>query len=262
MLSILQNVPFLTALLSAFMVFLFIFNSIVTINNYFALTVNVFQTLQIYRLFTYQYFHLNIIHILFNLVSFIPLFGQLENQHGSTKSFVIFNLWSIMIGLLYVFISPLIGNIAPVIGASGIIFALFGYFSYLEHKISPTVEFTIPPSFGLGNRTFKVYNLAKPFIFLALTTLLVSSLGSFLGHFLSIVVGIGYGHLGDYIQTPVDRAAGWADNHISDDLVAKMGSFGKNAGFEAKFVRLGDTGNTLPLHSTDERFQGAGHTLR
>jgi len=79
---------------------------------------------QVWQLITYQFLHANFSHILFNMFG-LWMFGiEIENMWGSRKFLYFYLLCGISAGLLHLFISPLIGEPAFTLGASGAIFGV------------------------------------------------------------------------------------------------------------------------------------------
>ena len=86
---------------------------------------------QIWQLITYQFLHANFSHILFNMFG-LWMFGvEIENLWGSRKFLYFYLLCGISAGLFHLFLSPLLGEAAFTLGASGAIYGVlvaFGLF--------------------------------------------------------------------------------------------------------------------------------------
>jgi membrane associated rhomboid family serine protease len=86
---------------------------------------------QIWQLITYQFLHANFSHILFNMFG-LWMFGvEIENLWGSRKFLYFYLLCGVSAGLFHLFLSPLLGEAAFTLGASGAIFGVlvaFGLF--------------------------------------------------------------------------------------------------------------------------------------
>ena len=86
---------------------------------------------QVWQLITYQFLHANFSHILFNMFG-LWMFGvEIENLWGSRKFLYFYLLCGIVAGLFHLFLSPLLGEAAFTLGASGAIYGVlvaFGLF--------------------------------------------------------------------------------------------------------------------------------------
>jgi membrane associated rhomboid family serine protease len=86
---------------------------------------------QVWQLITYQFLHANFSHILFNMIG-LWMFGmEIENLWGSRKFLYFYLLCGVAAGLFHLFLSPLLGEVAFTLGASGAIFGVlvaFGLF--------------------------------------------------------------------------------------------------------------------------------------
>ena len=86
---------------------------------------------QIWQLITYQFLHANFTHILFNMFG-LWMFGmEIENLWGSRKFLYFYLLCGVSAGLFHLFLSPLLGEVAFTLGASGAIYGVliaFGLF--------------------------------------------------------------------------------------------------------------------------------------
>jgi membrane associated rhomboid family serine protease len=87
-------------------------------------------SLQLYRLLTHAFIHLNFYHIFFNLISFAPLALALEKQIGSLQFLHLMSLFAHLTGLITLFASILLSFVYPgfyngcTVGISGIVFVL------------------------------------------------------------------------------------------------------------------------------------------
>lgn len=78
----------------------------------------------IWQLITYQFMHGGLWHLFFNMFA-LWMFGmELENRWGSGKFLLYYLLSGIGAGISQIFISPLIGQVGPTVGASGAIYGI------------------------------------------------------------------------------------------------------------------------------------------
>jgi len=93
---------------------------------------------QPWRLFTPALLHFSAMHIIFNLLWWWYLGGQIENKISSSKLMLLFVLASSLPNLLqYMMTGPAFG------GLSGVVYGLVGYFWILE-KYKPSCELHLP----------------------------------------------------------------------------------------------------------------------
>lgn len=91
----------------------------------------------IWQLITYQFMHGDFMHILFNLFALWMFGAELEREWGGAYFFTFYILSGIGAGLAQLYIAPMLGEIAPTIGASGSIFGVLLGFgaTYPDRKI-------------------------------------------------------------------------------------------------------------------------------
>ncbi|MEM9415242.1 MAG: rhomboid family intramembrane serine protease [Planctomycetota bacterium] len=100
---------------------------------------------QVWRLFTYQFLHIDFFHLLFNMIG-LYFFGPLLERWWGTRRFVVFYLLCgasgalLMLGLVY---AEVIGKGAVLIGASGSIYGILIGAAVLYPKMR--VMLLIPP---------------------------------------------------------------------------------------------------------------------
>lgn len=93
---------------------------------------------EIWRLFTPALLHFSALHIVFNLIMWWYLGGQIESKLSSSKLLVIFILASSLPNILqYYLTGPAFG------GLSGVVYALVGYFWWRD----PKVGLHLPPAY-------------------------------------------------------------------------------------------------------------------
>jgi len=96
---------------------------------------------EIWRLFTPALLHFSALHIIFNLLWWWYLGGQIEQRISSSKLMVLFILASSLPNLLQYFMAgPAFG------GLSGVVYALLGYF-WILGKYKPQAGLLLPPAY-------------------------------------------------------------------------------------------------------------------
>jgi len=85
----------------------------------------------VWQLVTYMFMHGGILHLLFNML-WLWMFGmELENVWGSKRFLIYYLVCGIGAGLSHLIISPILGQSAPVVGASGAIYGILVAFGFL-----------------------------------------------------------------------------------------------------------------------------------
>ncbi|ODQ66227.1 hypothetical protein NADFUDRAFT_7061, partial [Nadsonia fulvescens var. elongata DSM 6958] len=133
------------------------------------------------RLVTYTWVHLSVIHILLNVFILMSLLPKFERQFGTIRTSLTLICLSIAPALIYCGLSLLFFPHTLVGGASGIVFSLWGYYSYRDSLTTPTLQFS---------ENFAIPMWASPVFTLLITALLVPD-SSFVGHFLGLIAGWG-----------------------------------------------------------------------
>ncbi|EGG18801.1 methionyl-tRNA synthetase beta subunit [Cavenderia fasciculata] len=128
--SWIKNIPFITRIILYTCVTLFLLDSVLS----FFPTVLCYLSFNIYeswRLITSTLFHINLLHLLFNMMAFIPFSTLLENSCGSVLYGYLMLVFMITSSLMAVIISNTIYWIDPTaisysctIGLSGVVFLL------------------------------------------------------------------------------------------------------------------------------------------
>ncbi len=77
-----------------------------------------------WQLISYQFLHAGFWHIFFNLFVLWMFGSELENEWGSGKFLTFYLIAGIGAGLVQLFISPMLGSIAPTVGASGAVYGI------------------------------------------------------------------------------------------------------------------------------------------
>jgi len=83
---------------------------------------------EVWRMFTPLFIHAGILHILFNCFVLLQIGKLIEDEYGSTKTWVIYLVAGLCGGIASNFIRPILlfGRNVPYVGASGAIFGLIG----------------------------------------------------------------------------------------------------------------------------------------
>lgn len=130
-----------------------------------------------------NFFHLNLLHILFNMLSFIPLGTVLErNKFGSLLFFYLILLFSVLISMMN-FILSLVAYYLDIgysyyscsVGFSGCIFALLTIHCFNDNLVS---------LYGITRIPSKLY----PWAILIITNFILP-MTSFVGHLSGILIG-------------------------------------------------------------------------
>lgn len=104
---------------------------------------------QVWRLLSPALLHGNIMHLAFNMLAMYSLGGVIERLHGS-RFLLRLILWTGVIAMLTQAIAPeQLGGTPLALGASGVIFGLFGYL-WIRPMVDPGYPVRIPP----GNVAF------------------------------------------------------------------------------------------------------------
>ncbi len=97
-----------------------------------------------WQLLTYMFMHGGFWHLFFNMFA-LWMFGmELENVWGSRKFFWYYLLCGVGAGVTHLFVSPLIGQAAPTIGASGAIYGVLIAFGMLFPERPIYIYFLLP----------------------------------------------------------------------------------------------------------------------
>lgn len=149
-------------------------------------TIAMFQ--QIYRLITSAWFHNGILHIVFNMMAFIPMGSSLERMKGSLPFLWMIILFNILCATTQVLLAVLLDKLSIysgfmnecAVGFSGVIFGL--------------MVVTLPNDSSSERSIFGIIRVPVqwyPWVLLIVLQIVVSSV-SFLGHLSGILVGYAY----------------------------------------------------------------------
>ena len=111
---------------------------------------------QIWQLITHQFLHGGILHIAFNMLALFSLGGHVENFLGEKKFTYFYLISGAFAGLFH---SMLVNDVShPMVGASGAIFAIFGFFG-LAYPNEKLYAFFIPIGIKARNLLFTLIGL-------------------------------------------------------------------------------------------------------
>lgn len=119
---------------------------------------------QVWRLFTATYFHLNLVHILFNMLGLYFLGPALERVWGRRQFFLVYTLGGVAGNILFTAAGAVgwLDPATPGLGASGSVLALLGAASVLFPDAEVYVYFLMPVrirTFALAYGVWFVYNI-------------------------------------------------------------------------------------------------------
>ncbi|CAL5194386.1 unnamed protein product [Lathyrus oleraceus] len=145
---------------------------------------------QVYRIYTSLFFHLSLLHVLFNMMAFVPLGSELERIMGSVRLLYLTFLLATSSAIFHVLIAllveynPFVTNVYLMnecaVGFSGVLFSMI----VIETSLSGVQSRSV---FGLFNVPAKWY----AFFLLVVFQLLMQNV-SLLGHLSGIVSGFAY----------------------------------------------------------------------
>jgi len=170
---------------------------------------------QLYRLFLPAWFHVNLIHLFLNMMTFLPMGRSLERIHGSLHFLYIILMFDLLSNIIHTGIAWFASGVAGyyafmgecAVGFSGVIFSLLVLNTAQQ---SPQDTRSI---FGFFTVPAKLY----PWILLILLQIIMPGI-SFLGHLSGIFVGYLYilGFLNWFLPSSSfmnsvesSRGAGW-----------------------------------------------------
>jgi len=97
-----------------------------------------------WQLFTYMFLHGGFMHLFFNMLA-LWMFGmQLENKWGSKKFLIYYLLCGVGAGVANLFVSSLLGQGLPTVGASGAVFGVLIAFGMLFPNMPVYIYFLLP----------------------------------------------------------------------------------------------------------------------
>jgi membrane associated rhomboid family serine protease len=97
-----------------------------------------------WQLFTYMFMHGGFAHLFFNMLA-LWMFGmELENSWGSRKFLVYYLLCGLGAAIANILVAPLVGQLAPTVGASGAVFGILVAFGILFPDRPIYIYFLLP----------------------------------------------------------------------------------------------------------------------
>jgi membrane associated rhomboid family serine protease len=97
-----------------------------------------------WQVFTYMFLHGGFWHLFFNMLA-LWMFGmELENTWGSKKFFVYYLLCGLGAGIANILVAPLLGQVAPTVGASGAVFGVLIAFGMMFPDRPIYIYFLLP----------------------------------------------------------------------------------------------------------------------
>jgi membrane associated rhomboid family serine protease len=111
---------------------------------------------QVWQLISHQFLHGGFLHILFNMLALLTLGGHVENFLGEKKFTYFYLLSGSFAGIFHILMVSDV--IHPMVGASGSIFAIFGFFG-LAYPNEKLYAFFIPIGIKARNLLFTLIAL-------------------------------------------------------------------------------------------------------
>lgn len=157
----------------------------------------------------YIFPHLNVLHLLLNLVSLAPLLARYERTHGTIYTGVTMNILAVVAALQYCLVGLLLYPTQHVAGLLGIVFSLLSFYCYKEHFTHPSVY-----TFRTRGNEFPIPTLYLPFLYLCFVAFLFPN-SSFFGHLAGISAGflLGMGKI-NFMFPPL-KIILWIEHRLS-----------------------------------------------
>ncbi|KAF1808494.1 hypothetical protein P152DRAFT_443767 [Eremomyces bilateralis CBS 781.70] len=180
--SYLVRLPIVTRLVLFLIVALFFLSILLPwIPPWGALTPSKVNLATLHRLSTYPLLHVNLFHIILNLLALTPLLERFEAEHGSLNALILFSgPFSTFPGAVYVLLEKLLRLDSSVMGSSIWIFLLLASEAMKTHRVNP--NFSVGP--------YSIPTWTTPLIMVVVVTFIVPNT-SLLGH----LCGAGMGYL-------------------------------------------------------------------
>ncbi|KAI9790842.1 MAG: putative rhomboid protease [Piccolia ochrophora] len=187
------------------------FQSLWNVEQWGALIPQEVNLKSLYRLNTYPVIHVNLIHVVFNLIALAPLLERFEAEHGTLVSLALFTgPLSTAPAALYLLAERGIwrGNNA-ILGSSTWVFELLTIEMMKTYKTHPS--FTVGP--------YKIPTWSTPIIGTLLVSFLIPNT-SLLGHLCGVAIGIplGMGYM-KYLAPP-EKILRWIEGKM--DLLGRL----------------------------------------
>ncbi|ORY77728.1 hypothetical protein BCR37DRAFT_400447 [Protomyces lactucae-debilis] len=188
-----KKLPLFTQAITAVMVLFFLLSFVSGINDAFMLYPSaIIPDWELSRLTTYPLVHLSFLHLLLNVIAFVPLAARFELRFGTLRTLaMLLGPFESVPGLLYCFFEGTILRSEPgLAGASGFVFTLLA----IESMVSRQESWTI------AGRSIPAWT--APIVALFVSLLLLPG-SSFLGHLFAMATGyvFGSGHV-DFLLLP------------------------------------------------------------
>lgn len=160
----------------------------------------------------YIFPHVNIVHLVLNLVSLFPLLLRFEKTHGTVYTGITLNLLAVVTALAYCLVGLVLFPYDAVAGLLGIVFSFLAYYCYKEHIQRPVLH-----TFKVGGTEIPIPTLYFPFLNLFIIALIIPST-SFFGH----LAGLGAGYLlaMDYLKVlyPPSKVVLFIEKHLAPGI--------------------------------------------
>lgn len=114
---------------------------------------------EFYRVFTSNYIHIGIIHLLLNMYALLYISPIIEKQFGKKKLLIAYTISGIMGSIVSVFLNPELISA----GASGAIFGLFGFFIVFLYLDKTNIENEKKQELIRVISIFIIYNIVSGF---------------------------------------------------------------------------------------------------
>lgn len=131
----------------------------------------------------YIFVHLDLFHLIFNLVPLVALLARYEQKHGTIYTGVTMNILAVVTALQYCLLGLVLYPNEKVGGLLGIVFSLLSFYCYKEHFTHPVLH-----TFKFRDNEFPIPTLYFPFINLCAIAILIPN-SSFFGHLAAINTG-------------------------------------------------------------------------
>lgn len=261
-----RGIPFGTKYLMIFMVVLHILKLTVFDQSFiYYITLNpylVLEKYELWRLFTSQFFHLDIMHILMNMMTFYQLGNVFENKVGTISFFYHIFVFGLLANLLFVGVAwfMLVGGdknsyYGSAAGFSGVLFSLME----IDNSMSEGGQRSV---FGL----FLVPTQFYSWVMLLFTSILLPNV-SLLGHASGLVIGLLY-RLGLLKwMTPSSGFFSWIEHKLcccclrSSGFIASEGDHNQYEPFALFNILTNNENGAEPNDQNEEAFHGRAHTL-
>lgn len=131
----------------------------------------------------YIFPHLDIFHLVVNLVALYPLLSRYERAHGTVYTGITLNVLAVVTALQYCLVGLVLYPNEGAAGLLGIVFSLLMFFCYKEHFAFPVCY-----TFKVGGSEYLIPTLGFPFLNLIAVAIIVPQ-ASFFGHLAGISAG-------------------------------------------------------------------------